>query len=61
MKNQIRITKHKGINVGYCNNCNDKNNIYKIQVGYIDLRLCPNCLEQLKTKIQLVAPVEPPV
>jgi len=55
MKETIRITKHKGINIGYCNNCGHKEEIYQIRIGgrtYCEIRLCLECLQNLYNEIE---------
>lgn len=57
MKETIRVTKHKGINIGYCNNCDYKEEIYQIRIGgmtYIEIRLCLDCLQKLYDEISRV-------
>jgi hypothetical protein len=55
MKNTIRITKHKGIDIGYCNCCHAKNDIYQIRItstSHFDIRLCPDCMSRLEKEIK---------
>lgn len=54
MKNTIRVTKHKGIDVGYCNCCHSKDEIYQIRIisnGFIEIRLCSDCIHKLLQQI----------
>ena len=46
------IKKQKGLDVGYCNECGFKEDVYLITLDNgCEIRLCTNCLEELFYKI----------